>query len=122
MVFPLGIGEWIHRGVQTFAVRVLIVALTFVLSSISFVGLIRWIGFLKPATRLQEFMDILLVTSLAASPWTCYHVVRITLRPVAADIYEWPSKFFNVDVMYVLLYGSGMFAISGVRAFAKRRS
>jgi len=103
-IFPIGIGSLIRDGFWSFIPRLLIVSLTFILSSISFVFVIRFCSTLK---SIHIFHDVLIVLALlvaAICPWAMYHLARIICRPIAYNLYVWEGWLRNVDVVFLAFY------------------
>jgi hypothetical protein len=103
-IMALGVGEIYAHGVATFAVKALIVGLTFILSSIAFVNIVVFCNKIKCESTLVSYINVLIVMVLSASPWACYHIARIVTKPLAKDLYPWAGWLNNVDVIFIALY------------------
>lgn len=103
-IMALGVGEIYAHGVTTFMVKALIVGLTFILSSIAFVNVVVYCNKIKCESTLVSYINVLIVMVFSASPWACYHVARIVIRPFAENMYPWAGCLNNVDVIFISLY------------------
>lgn len=106
-LLPLGIGNAFRDGLWLFTVRFGVVALTFVLSALSFVIAVRLLDWAsdRPDVFLFDFYNILLVVVLGATPWASYHIARIIVKPIERNrLYEWEGMLSNVDIVFLAAY------------------
>ena len=104
-VMPGGVKVIFNLGFWRFVNRAAILGLTVILSGIMFTHIYAFVdGFRTDSSLIGRYLQILLVIILSASPWACYHVVRILLRPLAKDVIRWEKVLINVDTVFLLFY------------------
>ncbi len=118
-ILPLGTGH-LKVGIASFILRSAIIGTTFILSAITFLISISWCQNIKKETAIIDIFNIILVILNSLSPWLCYHIARILLKPFSGSLYKWDGYVNNVDVLFVLFYSSIWLAAFGLRALTSK--
>ncbi len=103
---PSGVKIILHEGMLNFLPRAGIVCLTFFLSALAFIFSLKFSSNISSHSLVLDFLNVLIIIVFSASPWACYHISRIIFKPYIGDLYVWDSVIKNVDVIFILLYGS----------------
>lgn len=106
-VMPGGVKVIFNLGFWKFIARAAILGLTVILSGILFTHIYAFVNALETdGDSITRYLQVLLVIVLSASPWACYHIVRILLRPLAKEVIKWEGVLINIDTVFLIFYFS----------------